>query len=98
MTEILDRGNQTELDLEEYEADYVCPDVRAIRETLGLTQSEFATRFGISIGSVRNWEQKRAEPDASMRSYLAVVKHNPNAVIEALERDRRGRDVRLISH
>lgn len=94
---MLARGEQPDLGIEEYEVDFSRPDVRAIREALGLTQSEFASRFGISIGSVRNWEQKRAEPDASMRSYLVVVKHNPNAVAEALERERRERSVRRVN-
>jgi putative transcriptional regulator len=61
--------------------------VRAIREDLGMTQMQFASAFGLAIGSVRNWEQGRSVPDASMRSYITVIKNAPYAVIDALEKD-----------
>jgi putative transcriptional regulator len=63
--------------VEEYEVEPSHIDVRQIREALGLTQIEFASQFGIALGSIRNWEQNRSEPDATTRSFLIVVKNNP---------------------
>jgi len=55
-----------------------------IRRVLGLSQEEFAARFHIPLGTVRDWEQSRKEPDAAARAYLVVIARNPTAVSEAL--------------
>jgi putative transcriptional regulator len=47
-------------------------DVRALRRKLGLSQSEFATRFGFLPATLRNWEQGRTRPDGPARVLLAV--------------------------
>jgi putative transcriptional regulator len=60
------------------------PQVKIIRRALGLSQEEFAARFHIPLGTVRDWEQNRKEPDAAARAYLVVIARNPNAVSEAL--------------
>ncbi len=60
------------------------PRAKIIRRALGLTQEEFATRFGIPLGTLRDWEQGAAEPDTCARSYLTVIARNPEAVAEAL--------------
>jgi putative transcriptional regulator len=60
-------------------------DVKAIRTKLGLTQPEFAARFGFSTGAVRDWEQKRKQPEASARILLKIIEHEPEAVKRALE-------------
>lgn len=60
------------------------PQVRVIRRTLGLSQEEFADRFQIPIGTLRDWEQGRKDPDAAARAYLMVIGRNPSAVWEAL--------------
>lgn len=57
---------------------------RQVRQKLGLSQSEFARVFGIPVGTLRDWEQHRAEPDQAARSYLAVIASNPEAVRLAL--------------
>ena len=57
---------------------------RLIRRALGLSQEEFAARFAIPLGTLRDWEQGRKEPDASARAYLRVIARNPAAVAEAL--------------
>ena len=57
---------------------------RLIRRALGLSQEEFATRFAIPLGTLRDWEQGRKEPDAAARAYLRVIARNPAAVAEAL--------------
>ena len=57
---------------------------KIIRQALGLTQEEFAARFRIPLGTLRDWEQGVAEPDAAAKAYLLVIARNPKAVIEAL--------------
>lgn len=59
-------------------------DVRALRRKTGLTQEEFAIRFGLTVARVRDWEQKRSEPDAAARAYLKVIEKEPEAVKRAL--------------
>src|ERR1700731_733962 len=49
------------------------PRVKTLRRALGLTQEEFAARFQIPIGTLRDWEQGRAEPDQPARAYLKVI-------------------------
>jgi putative transcriptional regulator len=60
------------------------PDVRHIREQLGLSQSEFANRFGLSVRTVQQWEQGRAIPDQPARVLLRVIEHSPTTVTRAL--------------
>ena len=60
------------------------PDVKAIRTALGLTQPAFAARFGLPVGSVRDWEQRRVAPDQAARVLLRVIEKNPKAVEKAL--------------
>ena len=60
------------------------PRVFVIRRALKLTQEEFAEKFQIPIGTVRDWEQGRVEPDQAAKAYLKVIAHNPNLVLEAL--------------
>ena len=61
------------------------PQVKVIRRALGLTQEEFAARFHIPLGTLRDWEQGAATPDQSARAYLTVIAHNPEAVCRALD-------------
>ena|SRR5438309_1326488 len=56
------------------------PDVRSIRRKLGLTQAEFAKRFGLSRRTIEQWEQGRAVPDRPARILLAVIDRDPQAV------------------
>jgi putative transcriptional regulator len=55
-----------------------------VRWKLGLSQAEFAARFRIPIGTLRDWEQHRTEPDAAAAAYLRVIAENPDAVRQAL--------------
>ena len=59
-------------------------DVRRIRLGLGMTQSEFAARFGFSVHTLRKWEQDGRQPEGPARAYLRVIERNPKAVEEAL--------------
>ncbi len=59
-------------------------DVRAIRGRLGLTQQQFAVRFGFSVNTLRHWEQGRRVPEGPTRAYLMVIDREPQAVQKAL--------------
>jgi putative transcriptional regulator len=59
-------------------------DVRAIRRKIGLSQAEFAARFGFSLGAVREWEQGRRRPEQSARTLLLVIDRAPEVVLAAL--------------
>ena len=58
--------------------------VKKIRERLGLSQEEFATRFGFDAASLRNWEQGRTAPEIAVRAFFKVIEANPIAVEMAL--------------
>ncbi len=60
-------------------------DVKAIRDSLNLTQEDFAERFGFSVASVRNWEQERRRPEKSARLLLAMIEQAPEMVRDVLE-------------
>jgi putative transcriptional regulator len=64
------------------------PQVKVIRRALGLSQEEFAERFQIPLGTLRDWEQSRKDPDAAARAYLVVIARNPEVVTEALRATR----------
>jgi putative transcriptional regulator len=59
-------------------------DVKAIRGRLGMTQQDFATRFGFSVNTVLHWEQGRRVPEGPTRAYLMVIDREPQAVQKAL--------------
>ena len=59
-------------------------DVAAIRKELGLSQQKFAERFGLTAALVRDWEQKRRNPDQAARTLLTVIARDPQAVERAL--------------
>ena len=61
-------------------------DVKAIRGRLGMTQEEFAGRFGFSIKTLRHWEQKQRMPEGPARAYLLVIDRDPKAVQKALSK------------
>lgn len=58
---------------------------RFMRRALGLTQEEFAARFRIPLGTLRDWDQGKSVPDMAARAYLTVIARNPKAVEEALK-------------
>jgi putative transcriptional regulator len=59
------------------------PRVRTLRRALGLTQEEFAARFGLSLATLRDWEQGRTQPDQAANTYLEVIARAPDAVMGA---------------
>ncbi len=56
------------------------PDVRNIRDGYGLSQAEFAALLGISVATLRNWEQGRRAPEGPARVLLRVAARHPKAV------------------
>jgi putative transcriptional regulator len=60
------------------------PRVRTLRRALRLSQEEFAAQYRIPIGTLRDWEQGRKEPDAAARAYLDVIASEPEMVRKAL--------------
>lgn len=56
------------------------PRVKTLRRALGFTQEEFAARYQIPIGTLRDWEQGRAEPDQPARAYLRIIAQDPERV------------------
>ena len=59
-------------------------DVSGVREGLGMSQHEFADAFGVSVATVRNWEQGRREPRGPARVLLQVIASEPDVVRRVL--------------
>ena len=62
------------------------PQAKIIRRALGLTQEEFAAHYHIPLGTLRDWEQGRAEPDQPTQAYLKVIAREPERVERLLNR------------
>jgi putative transcriptional regulator len=60
------------------------PLIKQLRRKLGISQAEFSERYRIPVGTVRDWEQGRAEPDAAALAYLTVIYAHPVMTAEAL--------------
>lgn len=58
------------------------PNVPAIRKHIGLSQSKFARLIGVSVGTIRNWEQGRRKPDGAARVLLCVAAKHPRIVLK----------------
>jgi putative transcriptional regulator len=68
------------------------PRTRTLRRALGLTQEEFALRYHIPLGTLRDWEQGRCVPDQTAMAYLQVIARDPEGVsrlLKAKPRERR---------
>jgi DNA-binding transcriptional regulator YiaG len=61
------------------------PRAKIIRRALDLTQEEFAARYHIPLGTLRDWEQGRAEPDRPTRAYLTLIARDPDHVNRTLK-------------
>jgi putative transcriptional regulator len=59
-------------------------DVKAIRAKSGLSQSEFAERYGFNLRTLQDWERRRVQPPSAVRAYLAVIDRFPEMVETAL--------------
>jgi DNA-binding transcriptional regulator YiaG len=60
------------------------PDIKKIREKLGVSQAEFAVRFGLELDTLQNWEQGRNQPDPAARLLLKVIELHPEVVAGVL--------------
>jgi len=58
--------------------------VKRLRTRLGLSQSQFSARFAIPIGTLRDWENGRRQPEGSALALLRVIAYDPDTVAEAL--------------
>ncbi len=61
------------------------PRVKTLRRALGLTQEEFAVRYHIPLGTLRDWEQGRSQPDQPARAFLSIIARDPEKVAELLK-------------
>jgi len=59
-------------------------DVAAIRKSQKLSQAEFAKRYGLSAGTIKDWEQKRRQPDRAAVLLLKVIQQAPDTVAQAI--------------
>lgn len=64
--------------------DFRAADVSTIRKALGLSQADFAVRFGLNLRTVQDWEQGRVTPDQPARVLLKVIAKNPRMVARVL--------------
>ncbi len=60
------------------------PKSKTMRRALRLTQEEFAERYHIPLGTLRDWEQGRSEPDQATRAYLRVIANDPEGIARSL--------------
>jgi putative transcriptional regulator len=60
------------------------PQAKIIRRALELTQEGFAARYQIPLGTLRDWEQGRTEPDQPARAYLTVIARDPDGILRML--------------
>ena len=60
------------------------PRVKTLRRSLGLTQEEFSARYHIPLGTLRDWEQGRTQPDQPARAFLSVIARAPEDVANLL--------------
>lgn len=63
---------------------FLPPDIKAIRKHAKVTQQEFATMIGVSVGTLRNWEQGRRVPDGPALALLKVASVDPKYIKEIL--------------
>lgn len=82
LADALAHANGEASQITEFEPD--CIDVKAIREKTGMSQQRFCATFGISLGTLRHWEQGLRTPRGAARVLLKVVDRNPAAVIQAV--------------
>ena len=60
------------------------PEIKAVRESLNVSQRQFALMIGVSVRTLQNWEQGRRRPEGPAKALLRVAARNPRAVLDAL--------------
>ena len=61
-------------------------DISALRRFIGLSQAKFAKALGISVHTLRNWEQDRRRPEGPALALLRIAARHPRIILENLER------------
>ena len=64
--------------------DFPDPEVKSIRDSMGMSQDRFAALLGVSKRTVENWEQGRRQPTGPARSLLQLVAADPKHAIQTL--------------
>jgi putative transcriptional regulator len=72
------------------------PDVKSIRTRYNMPQARFAALMGISVATLRNWEQGRRTPDGPARILLLVAERHPEAILDSVRSLNESRSARLI--
>lgn len=67
------------------------PNIKEIRSTYNLSQKEFAAMLGISLGTLRNWEQGRRTPNGPAKVLLRVAARHPEAILDVVRPSRKGK-------
>ena len=60
-------------------------DIADLRRFLGLTQERFASAIGISVHTLRNWEQDRRKPEGPALALLRIAARHPRVILESLD-------------
>lgn len=55
-------------------------DIKAVRKRIGKTQGQFSEEFKLPVGTLRDWEQHRREPDTVSKVYLSMIEADPEGV------------------
>jgi putative transcriptional regulator len=55
-------------------------DIKALRQRIGQSQDQFSKHFKLPIGTLRDWEQHRREPDTGSKVYLSMIEADPKGV------------------
>lgn len=63
--------------------DIADPDARQIRKKYNMNQQDFAALLGISVGTLRNWEQGRRKPHGPAKVLLKIAENNPEVILES---------------
>ena len=82
LSEAIEHAKRAQVGVVEYHPQTV--DVAKLRRRLGLTQGQFAARFGFSVATLRHWERGDRKPQGAALVLLNVIQRNPKAVLEAL--------------
>jgi putative transcriptional regulator len=85
LEDAIEHAKGKDVGADEHEVEVVVIDVRLVRGRLGLSQRDFAKAFGVSVATIRNWEQGRRQPRGPARTLLMVIDKEPDAVQRALE-------------
>ena len=79
----------------QFQVEVPTPDVRGIRDKFQLSQPDFAAMLGISVATLRNWEQGRRSPEGPARILLSVAEHHPEAVWDVVKTSRPAKKMSL---